>query len=352
MASGYQFAHIQTYSPKGNKVNRSYKDVLLENSRKQGHCHHVKEPQPVNVLFGSDPADLIPHIEQRIKDAKAQLRGTGKRIQSNTHCMEGAVFSYPVSPDEMRKASKREKDEYRMWVKNVMRFAKEDAERRGLEVLSVVEHTDESYLHLHQISVPVVNENNKRHDAKLCNDGHRAKLDAVKKGLDAKQQMKAYREAMSGWQDSLHDQVSKLSGHTRTGPGRHRLTRPQWNAQINKQKELAKLMREMQELELKRDEQLLKQRQQEEMIEVLTEENASVIRERALLLGELRDTRENSQNKLDRLTDQIQKLKAENEELHTSYRCEIADVKKRLGKEIERLEDELDEFKPVHRPRI
>jgi hypothetical protein len=352
MAAGYQFAHIQTYSSKGNKVNRSFSDVLLENSRIQGHCHHVKNPEKVKVLYGSDPADLILHIEQRIKDAKAQLRGTGKRIQSNTHCMEGAVFSYPISPDDLRKASKTEQDEYRLWVKNVMRFAKEDAKRRGLEVLSIVQHSDEAYMHLHQISVPIVNESNKRFDAKLCHDGHNAARKAKDQGLDSKQQMKAYRDAMSAWQDDLHAKVGSISGHTRTGPGRARLTRDEWNAQKGKQTELAKLKREMQGLELKRDEQLLKQQQQQEMIEVLTQENASIINQRELLQVELRETQEHSQQKLDKLSQQIIGLKAENRDLQASSQVKINDVKHQLMQKIETLESEIDEYRPTHRPRI
>jgi hypothetical protein len=351
MAAGYQFAHIQTFSPKGNKVNRSFSDVLLENSRIQGHCHHVENPKKVKVLFGSDPAALIPKIEQRIKDAKAKLRGTGKRIQCNTHCIEGAVFSYPMSPDNLRKASKTEQDEYRSWVKNVMHFAKEDAARRGLEVLSVVQHSDEAYMHLHQISVSE-NESNKRFDAKLCHDGHNAARKAKDQGLDSKQQMKAYRDAMSAWQDDLHAKVGSISGHTRTGPGRARLTRDEWNAQKGKQTELAKLKREMQSLELKRDEQLLKQQQQKEMIELLTQENASVINQRELLQVELRETQEHSRQKMDNLSQQIVGLKAENKDLQTSSQTQVNDVKHQFMQKIEKLESELDEYRFTHRPRI
>jgi chaperonin cofactor prefoldin len=228
--NGYQFAHTQTYSLKGNKVNRSVKDVLGENSRQIGQANHVENVKPPVIRFGVDPMELLPIIEQRIADAKANLKGTGKRIQSNTHVMEGSVFSHPYTVDELRNDKDAQK-KYVAWRNDMIKYAINDANSRGLETLSVVEHLDESHPHIHVLNIVKPSDDNPRLDAKNCHAGHRASKLSQANGDNPKQQMAEYRSAMKKWQDDIWENVSAKHGLTRIGPRKRRLTRSEWSKQ-------------------------------------------------------------------------------------------------------------------------
>ena len=237
--NGYQFAHTQTYSLKGNKVNRSVQQVLSENSREFGQANHVENPLAPNLIFGVDPMKLIPVINQRIKKAKAHLKGTGKRIQSNTHVMEGSVFSHPYTVDDLRN-DKDAQQKYIAWRNDMIKYAINDAKSRGLETLSVVEHLDESHPHIHVLSVPCLTDNNPRLDAKNCHPGHKASKLSLANGSNAKESMLAYKNAMKKWQDDIWQNVSTKHGLTRIGPRKRRLTRSEWS----KQKDAAQQLQE------------------------------------------------------------------------------------------------------------
>lgn len=246
--SGYQFARIQTYSLKGNSANRSAVSVLSENSRVAGSANHVKNPKPPRLLYGIDPIEIAPIIEQRIADAKAGLRGTGQRIQSNTHVLEGAVYSHPLTIEDLLR-SKADSATYLAWRKDAIAFAIDDAQRRGLEVLSVVEHLDESHPHLHVLAIPILNESNPRLDAKNCHPGHVASKQAADAGSNPKEQMAAYRQAMQGWQDLVWENVSAVHGLTRIGPRLKRLTQREYTEQKNIAQVIAKTHKHLENLQ-------------------------------------------------------------------------------------------------------
>lgn len=228
--SGYQFARIQTYSLKGNSANRSAASVLAENSRVPGNANHVDNPQPPRLLWGVDPIEILPVVEERIASAKAALRGSGQRIQSNTHVLEGAVYSHPLTTENLLQ-DRSAVATYFAWRKDIVSFAIKDAKRRGMEVLSVVEHLDEPHPHIHVIAIPYLTHANKRLDAKACHPGHIATQQAAKAGENPRAQMAAYRKAMSGWQDLVWDAVSAKHALTRIGPRRKRYTPVEWEEQ-------------------------------------------------------------------------------------------------------------------------
>lgn len=320
--SGYQFGHVQTYSAKGNKVNRSFQDILKENSRVAGNCNHVDEPKEPLIIFGDDPASLIPVIEKRVNDAKKKLKGTGKRIQSNTHVMEGAVFSYPVKNKDLIFLDESEKIKFAEWLDNMAKFAIEDARRRGLEVLSVVLHSDEAYPHIHCISVP----NNERHDAKLHSDGHRASAAAKAEGKNAKECMKAYREAMKKWQDNLYESVSERHGHLRTGPGRHRYTRGDWKVQLDAAEQKAKLLREKEQLESQ------------------SQSHKSALNEVENLRSQNAQLREALSSQKAEHQTEIAKLRSENVEIRKKAKQAYETLQKESNIEIERLNQQIREL--------
>lgn len=244
--SGYQFGHVTTFSMKGNTKTRSAISVLGENSREPGQANHVENAMPPEILFGCDPIKIVPILEEKIAEAKLALKGTGMRMQSNTHILEGSVFSYPSSVEDLQNDPSLKKS-YQAWRKDMMDYVISDAKRRGMETLSIVEHTDESYPHIHVLSIPNITTENPRMDAKACHAGHKAAKLAAQNGENPRAQMKAYRTAMSEWQDDLWSNVSAKHGLTRVGPRLKRFTRTEWA----EQKKLAQSVKKVYEFKEK-----------------------------------------------------------------------------------------------------
>lgn len=235
--AGYQFAHIATHSLKGNgRRYSSVSDVAAEAARIPEACPHVSDPKPPNILFGVAP-DTIPAIlEQRIALAKSRSHGKAMRgIRRDTHVLESQVHSHPayINPPPADISGSRARwlgesacaADYAQWKLLTVALILWDAERRGLDVLSIVEHLDESHPHVHAYLAP----NNARHDAKATHPGHVAARRAENEGKSNKEQKIAYLAAMRGWQDDVFRRVGGPSGLTRYGPGLDRLTREQWH---------------------------------------------------------------------------------------------------------------------------
>ena len=301
--AGYQFGHIATFSLKGNKLNFGIEEIAAEAARLEGAHPHVDEPLPPIHLAGQfEPQEVPDEIRRRIAEAKANLKGRrspeGKvlRIRADTHVMEAQVHSHPAytrMPPEHHDGEERPcledplwNDRYERWRYELLDWIAQDAKERGLEVLSIVEHRDESHPHVHAMLVPLQTEDNPRMDAKHTHPGHAAQMlaksDALKRpseealdaekdevgreaerkqkpsrrgsdvgrrqprkrrsaprraapGPDAEQRKAinkvgalAYKAAMREWQTKLFDGLSVRHGLARIGPGRERVTRPVW----------------------------------------------------------------------------------------------------------------------------
>jgi DNA repair exonuclease SbcCD ATPase subunit len=283
--SGYQFCHVSTFSKKGNSSSRSSSDILNENSRVPGHCDHVDNPLPARLLYGCNPIDVIPLLDARINEAKAALKGTGKRIQSNTHSLEGAVFSHPFVPADLENSEK--KAEYSAWMKAQANFAIKEAKSRGMQVVSIVEHRDESHLHFHVLSIPFLTADNPRLDAKVCHAGHIAQRLAKDSGLGAKDQIKAYRKAMSDWQDVHYEAVSQHHGLTRIGPSRERLQRKAWHERKEAARQQAELLKRKAVLDI----QVSNLQKTIVNAESIVDENTSLKKQRVDLTSEIKALR-------------------------------------------------------------
>lgn len=240
----YQFAHVLTFSLVGNTKNAGVTGVLGEAVRDPKFCPHVENPLPPNILFGMSPSDIEPLLHERIASIKTKSAGGGKGrgIRKDTHVLEGAVFSYPAKVDDLD-----EPDVYRdyiSWRTDMIATAKADAEKRGVEVLSIVEHLDESHPHIHILSVPL----NEKLNAKLTHPGYIAKAEAEKRGEVGAASSKAYREAMSNWQDKIYELVSIKHGHVRFGPKRLREDRTRYTTRKAETAEISKLLKQIDSL--------------------------------------------------------------------------------------------------------
>lgn len=242
----FQFAHIATYSRKGNGTSRSSTAIALEAARVPGNAPHVQQPVAPNILYGMDPSLVPAEIERRVSAAKAALKGGGRGggIRQDTHVLSTAVFSHPT-PTLALSEDAALRREYQAWRGDTIQFALADAEKRGLDVLSVVEHrVDEAFPHLHVLACA----RNARMDAKSCHPGHAAvkALDPSPAPGDAR---KAYCDAMRSWQDEYSAQVAAKHGLTRLGPGKRRLSRAAWKAEQAEAKRAASRVAEIERAE-------------------------------------------------------------------------------------------------------
>ncbi|WP_374292824.1 plasmid recombination protein [Paenirhodobacter enshiensis] len=233
------FAHKQTYSRKGNSQSRSVRDIAHENERLEGACPHVAHPLPATLLDGMRPSEVVDLIEQRVAEQNKLLRRLRKEqpdrkavlraIRADTHVMIASVFSFPDPVAEMDEA------EYLRWRRDVIAFAKDDAARNGAEVLSIVEHRDETHPHVHVLAVPIRADDNMRMDAKRCHEGHREQ-DRHRAEDWSGSPSRSYKQAMRHWQDRYHAEVGARHGQARTGPRRRRLDRKTWKAETSRLK--------------------------------------------------------------------------------------------------------------------
>lgn len=228
------FAHTQTCSLKGNSKTRSASDTAAEAERLEGACPHVQNPQPPNILEGIRPTEVVDLIQHRMAEQNKLLRRLRneqpdrkddlRSIRKDTHVMIASVFSFPDTVAEMIE------EEYLRWRDDVIAFAKEDATRNGAEIMSIVEHRDESHPHVHVLAIPICTDVNMRMNAKLCHEGHRAQGQHTKQGLHGSPS-RSYKQAMRGWQDRYHATVGAWHNQARTGPRRRRLDRAAWRAE-------------------------------------------------------------------------------------------------------------------------
>ncbi|WP_270673397.1 hypothetical protein [Aeromonas sp. QDB01] len=97
-------------------------------------------------------------------------------------------------------------------------------QKYGDRLLSVVEHTDETYRHCHFYLVPLPGES-----FGVVHQGWSAEKAAYARGERKGLQTQAYSDAMSAWQDEIHT-ISAPFGLLRTGPRRARLPNKEYKA--------------------------------------------------------------------------------------------------------------------------
>lgn len=258
----YQFAHLGTYSRRGNRVpmkhkkgrvsegGRSVRDIYFEAAREAGSAPHVETPQPPNIIFnalGKPLADHVQEIERRISERNKTLKKQKlQSIRSDTHVLDTMVFSHPFytlpAPEGYKgEAQKSLSDpdafvQYSNWLMDTIEWAQNNARLRGVEIMAIVEHVDESHPHLHVLSLPV---SDIRMNAKNTHPGYRAKFAAIDSGEIPKIAQKRFRDAMSAWQDDYYEHVGIKHGLTRFGPKRQRLSRQEWQARKAEAKRVA-----------------------------------------------------------------------------------------------------------------
>ncbi|MGU3480089.1 hypothetical protein [Methylobacterium sp. D48H] len=218
----HQFVHIDGYGVQSRRKDAPracISGITAEAARLPGACAHLAEVRPAHILLGMSPVEA-----GRIATGRAIFArdSRGRRLRSDGVAMLAVVASYPV-PRSLVEAgqSSGERATYEAWRAKVLSWL---AGLFGHNLLSVVEHHDEPFLHIHGIVVPDIGEDGRlRLDEIHPGRAAIARVTAEKgaKGV----QRSAYVAAMRGIQDDFHTLVSSAFGHHRHGPKRQRRER-------------------------------------------------------------------------------------------------------------------------------
>lgn len=228
---GFQFAHIENYSRKGDKSGRSVSFVLAEARRDPDASHHVGSPRRPDLIWGCDLDELERRHDEMASDARAIRKGlkgeTTRAIRKDQHTLSTVVVSHPYTVEEVE-ADPDKRAEVERWEALNLAWLKS---QYGDALASVVRHTDEKHWHLHAYALP----SDPSMKASALHPGQVAKavvMDGAKKGDKERNRAgdRAYRKAMRAFQDGYFKAVGIDAGLTRLGPGRSRMSRAEWQA--------------------------------------------------------------------------------------------------------------------------
>ena len=218
------FSRYQTFSrvpsrnrgKRSNETARSVEDILSEAGRKTGFCNHVAEPKPPIMLYGSG-LDAVRERVRTLTDGAVDRRG--HRVRQDALVMLGAVMSWPVPKAATFDGGAMEA-EYRRWRELVVAFCRESW---GDCLVTVAEHVDEEYPHIHAYAVPFQRDCQVDiGDVDLAAAADRRVRNA---GGSRCAQMTAHNAEKRAYQDRYHQMCGAVFGHLRVGPKRARLSR-------------------------------------------------------------------------------------------------------------------------------
>lgn len=219
----YQFVHVNAYAQKvstktkerkeGDDKPRSVQDIVNEALRVEGYYSPlITNPKPPIHLYGT-PVEQMPEIvadwAKQTKDPK------GRKTRADAKGLLAGVFSVKEgTPPEVWEQVKADGI---AWAKL----------KYGERLKCVIEHIDEEHPHCHFFVVPLPGE-----EFESVHEGIAAKKAALSEGLPTKQANVEYRNAMKGFCDGYYEEVGAPNGMLRLGPGRRRLPRAAYFAEI------------------------------------------------------------------------------------------------------------------------
>ncbi len=211
---GYQFLHLESYARvagKGKAGGHDLASIAAEAERRPEACQHIGQPQPPTLIFGCMPTEAAAAAQawaEQASDAR------GHALRKDGLALAAGVISWPED---------RPQEEWPAYRNEAMEWLKK---QYGPRLLSIVEHKDEPYLHIHFYAVPLPGE---RFD--LLHPGRAAALQAKAAGIKKGGQNESYKAAMRSWQDDFFQQIASRHGLTRLGPRRRRISRAAWKAE-------------------------------------------------------------------------------------------------------------------------
>ncbi|HEY8101835.1 MAG TPA: hypothetical protein VIF82_13895 [Burkholderiaceae bacterium] len=233
---GYQFLREECYArirsqgaPQAGKGRekksktlgkRSAREVIAELVREADATPHIVRPLAPVLLHGVPAHELMAiyeQIEAMSFDIEIPTKDGHRKQRSDTPIILGVVASFPGPADPSNQL-------YVSWKNMTVDFLKR---RYGESLLSIFEHLDEKYGHMHAII------HNKGNSVKPLHAGHAAALTLKQKNKNCsrKAQADAYKAAERIFQDDYHKEVGISAGLGRIGPRRRRLSRAEWKAE-------------------------------------------------------------------------------------------------------------------------
>ena len=186
------------------------------------------------MIHGISPIEVGRIVEERARQARDAL---GKKLRRDGAALLAGVVSYP-GPRKEIDDDPVDQDIYLLWRRLTLAWL---VAQFGEHLLSVVEHSDERYYHLHFYVVPTLGPRNRLNVGQL-HPGYYARLVALAEGADKKNGERAYRAGMRAWQDDYHREVSKFFRHDRYGPRRARVSRREREMQQAMEAERARML--------------------------------------------------------------------------------------------------------------
>jgi hypothetical protein len=206
---------------KGEPAWSCISGITSEGARVPTASNHIKYRCEARILHGDSPLEAGRLATERANQAFDHGRRR-RRLRRDGIALLAGVVSYPV-PRQCVNDDPCDQDVYGWWRAMTVDWL---VAQFGDHLHSVVEHTDEEFLHLHFYVVPLLGPN-LRLDMREIHPGERMKADAAEAGACKKFQDAAYRSGMSRWQDDYWVEVGKNFGHDRYGPRRQRVNRMQ-----------------------------------------------------------------------------------------------------------------------------
>jgi hypothetical protein len=328
--SGPQFFHLQSYSRKANNIGQSVEQILGEAARKPMFSDHVKGAKPYNQVYGISPDQVRAkhdemvaacYVEATLADGRVARRG----IRKDRHTLLTAVASYPLLTTQVVKGSP-DREDYERWIDLNVKWLKE---MFSDQLVSVIEHVDEEYAHIHAYILPL--------GAPSCSARHlnpawqvkeEAEALAKENGHSGKEAVKlgnrAYRARGRELQDLYFDEVGLPAGLTRTGPKRERLSRSQWKARKEQAKKNSELLRQMSG----RVEGIV---DAEAQLAVDTNQRAAEVVEELAVVKVLRDEAKAAKEEADAVAKAIlERAEIESQSIKQRARAELAEWARRL----------------------
>lgn len=236
--AGYQFFHVETYARISSKNHKkqSARGIAKEAERVPEACQHVDSPRPYKLMFGCTPSAAVDLAEKRAKKAKDKL---GRKLRKDAQIILAGVASYPVPIAELHPND----EGLNQWLQLNYKFLRK---KYGNKIESIVAHTDERFFHIHFYIIPELDDAGRMnigqvHDGILARD--------LVGGKQAKEKMRAYKNAMRALQDDYFESVGKLCGLTREGANKRRLSRSAWKVEQAAAERLASSLKTVDEIE-------------------------------------------------------------------------------------------------------
>lgn len=189
-------------------------DILAEAARAPGSTGHITRPRMPLLLHGLPPQEIeasVRTLADQAVDAK------GRRIRRDAIVMYSIVASYPVKCSDLSAADRAE---YLSWRQATLDWLNRCF---GEQMMSAVEHLDESHPHIHVFVVPNLTGSGQIDHSR--HPGYAARMIARSNSANRKEAERGYRAGMRDFQDAYERNVSSQFGHARIGPRRRRLRR-------------------------------------------------------------------------------------------------------------------------------